>query len=858
MSPDDRHDDLGREIRAHLELEAEERMADGESSHAARSAARRAFGNVALVHEDARAVWIPTWFDHAGQDVRYAARRLRRSPAFALTAILILTAGIGLNLGFFQLLNVAVLRPLPVADLASLVRFDRITRHFSSNGIPYPATQFIREHNDVLSAVLTSTGDDVVWGEDPNDRVGALYVSANWFRELGHDAAMGRVFDASLDERPDTPLLAVVSHEFWETRLQSEAVAGRTVLINDRPATLIGVAPRGFTGLRLGDTAVWLLIHQRDQFNPGGRFADDWGAHNTQLYARLKPGISPTAAREGLQATIRELAAAHPAEFAADEALHPYSGLDGFRTPRDVAKLRTMGLLIGGLMLIVFVVACANLSNLVLSQAISRLREFSLRAALGASRWRILRQQIVESAVLTAAGTLGGLVAGHWCARFVGAQVALPRFVEFTLDWRVILAACAIAFVATLAIGIVPAWLISRRQLAAAMKDGGHQTSSGLSRARFRQVSIAAQVTGCCILLIVAGSTVRGLQRVLSDDLGFAFQHVAVLDPSLPRYGVTSAEARVFWDNVKASLATTPEIEVVALASHPPLAGSANRSRYNDVPRLTVTHNLVEPSFFAVLRIPFVAGRPFVSSDAPAGTAIISRRLALEMYGTLDVVGQGFPRAKPDRTIVGIVADAPLINVAATNVAEAYFPIGPDHYAPLVLLAGARSDPRPLLVPLREASRRAHERVLPRTWLPSQDFAARVQGRQMASLMAGMTGLLALALACFGIYGLVSYASSLRTREIGIRRALGASRGSVIRLLLRQLIVPLAIGVLLGSIAGVFAGTVLEGEPFFLPAPDVATPLVAVGVFIVTACAAALVPAWRSLRLNPLDALRHE
>ena len=407
------------------------------------------------------------------------------------------------------------------------------------------------------------------------------------------------------------------------------------------------MAPRGFTGLRLGDTAVWLLINQRDQFNPGSRFADDWGAHNTQLYARLKPGISPTAAREGLQATIRELASAHPAEFAADETLHPYSGLDGFRTPRDVAKLRTLGLLIGGLMLIVFVVACANLSNLVLSQAISRLREFSLRAALGASRWRILRQQIVESAVLTAAGTLGGLVAGHWCARFVGAQVALPRFVEFTLDWRVILAACAIAFVATLAIGIVPAWLISRRQLAAAMKDGGHQTSSGLSRARFRQVSIAAQVTGCCILLIVAGSTVRGLQRVLSDDLGFAFQHVAVLDPSLPRYGVTSAEARVFWDNVKASLATTPEIEVVALASHPPLADSANRSRYNAVPRLTVTHNLVEPSFFSLLRIPFVAGRTFVASDAPAGTAIISRRLALEMYGTLDVVGQGFPRAKP-------------------------------------------------------------------------------------------------------------------------------------------------------------------------------------------------------------------
>ena len=198
----EKDDDLEREIRAHLELEAEERIANGMSHDEARDAARRAFGNVTRVREDARSVWIAPWIDHAFQDLRYAARRLRRAPAFALTAIGILTVGIALNLAFFQLLNVAALRPLPVADLDTLVRFDRIAKRFRSNGIPFPATQFIRDHNDVLSAVLTSHASDVVWGDDPNDRLDALYVSANWFTQLGSGAALGRVF-VDADERPD-------------------------------------------------------------------------------------------------------------------------------------------------------------------------------------------------------------------------------------------------------------------------------------------------------------------------------------------------------------------------------------------------------------------------------------------------------------------------------------------------------------------------------------------------------------------------------------------------------------------------------------------------------------------------------
>jgi predicted permease len=851
-------DQLAREIRAHLELEAEERIADGEPPAEAHYAARRAFGNVTLIREDARAVWIAPWLDHLGQDLRYAARRLTRMPGFAVSAVLILVAGIGLNLTFFHLLNVMVLRPLPVADLDTLVRFDRVSRRFSSNGIPYPATQFIRQHNTVLTAVLTSSATDVVWADDPNDRVDALYVSANWFSELGHHAALGRVFSNAIDEAPGADPAVIVSHDFWLTRLHGEPVAGRAVRINDRPATVIGVAPEGFTGLRLSDTKVWLLINQIDYFNSGSAFKDDWSAHSTQLYGRLAPGITGAAARDGLQGTLRELGRLRPHDFEPDEALIPSPGRDGFRTQRDRDKLRTMVVLVGGLMLLVFVVACANLSNLILSQAVSRLREFSVRAALGATRWRVLRQQLVESAVITVAGTLGGLLFGQWCARLMAVQIDMPSYVRFSPDWRIAGAACAIALAATVAIGLVPAWMVSRRDLVAAMKDGGHQASSRLSRTRFRLFSIGSQVTGCCVLLVVAGSTLRGFQRVVNADLGFEFRQVAAVEPSLSRYGIANESAGAYWREVKRTLQGLPDVEHLALASHAPLAGSANRSVYNDAPRLSITNTAVEPEFFPLLRIPILAGRNFNAADDPRTAVIVSRRLAVEMYGSVDAVGKGFPRSNPERTIVGVAADAALVHVAATNVAELYLPVDQDQSGGLVLLASARTDPQRLLAPMRDAARLADPRVLPRTWLPTAQFDARVQGRRVASLIASATGLLALGLACFGIFGLVAYASTMRMHEIGIRRALGANSVSVVVLLLRHLAIPVGLGMALGTAVGVSVGRVLEGEPFYLPAATVDIPAIALIVLGLTAALAALVPALRALRLDPLTALRHE
>ena len=664
--------------------------------------------------------------------------------------------------------------------------------------MPYPATQFIRVHNSVLSAVLTSSGGSVVLDDDETSRLSALYVSANWFQELGHGPALGRVFVESLDERADAPATVVISHTAWQTRFHGAGdVVGRTVRINDQAATVIGVAGEDFPDLEHQQPQVWLLINQIDRFNEDSTFKDSWGAHNTQLYGRLRPGISAAAAREGLRRTIEELARMRPAEFQRDEILEPYLGTDGFRGPRDVKELALIALLIGSLTFVVLVVACANIGNLVLSHAIARLRELGVRAALGASRGRILRQQIVESLALAALGTMAGLVLAYWCLRAVAVEMSLPRYVSLAPDLRTFTAAAVIALVATVMFGIVPAWMVSRRDLIGVMKEGGYSTSRGLARGRFRLFLTAAQVAGCCVLLIVAVQMVRGLRNLLAADLGFEYRQVAVMDGVPP---VQGAAARAYWDEVKRAITARPDVELVTLASQAPLGDSESESHYNAAPGLAVTTSHVEPAFFELMRIPLLAGRNFRPDDDAGSVVIISRRLALAMYGSLDVLGEGFPRsASTRRTIVGISKDAPLLKPGAMTVAEQYTPIGLDDYAGALLLARSRGNPASLAAPMRAAARASDRRVIASTWLMRTSYEERVRSRSFASAVAGITGMLALVLACFGIFGVVSYGVAMRTKEIGIRRALGATGTSVMTMVMRQLALPVGIGILSGN-----------------------------------------------------------
>lgn len=841
--------------RTRFERALDEEMA----SHRAMMQNPRGFGNHLKLRESARDAWGWGWLDRAWQDVRHAVRVLRRAPAFSITAVLILSAGIGLNLTFFQVLNVTMLQPPDVREPETLVRLERRSKTSSSTGVPYQATQFIRRNNDVFAGVLVCTPTDIVWEDEAGDRVEASYVSANWFTELGYGPHAGRLFLEAVDDRTDAPPVVVVSYDFWRTRMGSDATAvGRTVRINDRVATIVGVAPAGFPDLDLRNPRVWLLIQQVDHFDPGSTFKEAWKDNNTNMYARLEPGVSAAAAADGVKSSMASLAQARPADFKSDEWLESSNGANRFLSARQMRKMLTTASLIATLTLLVLVVASANLGNLVLSHAIGRLREFSVRSALGATRWRILRHMLVECALVAMLGAAGGVGLASGGARLLASITELPPYLDFTPDARLLAAAFAVALVAMLAFGLIPAWMVSRRDLVNAMKDGGQQTSHGLARARFRLALVSVQVVGCCALLIVAGSLVRGLQHLLAADPGFEFERIAVLDASLARHGVDGAAARAYWSDVALIAVAHPEVEGVALAYPAPLGGTVNSSRYgHDAGGVNVSVMRVEPAFFPLLEIPIIAGRNFGPGDD--GTAvIISRRLALLMYGSLDVVGRPFPKTKPNRTVIGIAGDASVMQLRAADGAEEYMPLAPSHFPGAVLLAKARTNPQGLLQPLRAAARAIDSRVLPNTRLLVNDYAAGLRGPRLASTIAGLVASLVLTLACLGIFGVVSYAVKLRTKEIGIRRALGADAARVYGTLLRQLAWPVGLGMAIGVAAGYGASKLLGGEPFFLAVTEVRVPVAALAVFAAAGLVAALIPASRAVRADPVRALRHE
>jgi len=813
------------------------------------------FGNALRLREEARDIWGWRWLDQTWQDVRHGCRGLRKSPSFGLTAWLILSFGIGLNLTLFQMVNLILLKPPAVKHPHSLVRFTRHSKTMTSSGVPYPATQFYRRNNTVLAAVLTQTSSDVAWGDNAGDRVRCSFVSANFFEELGYGAAYGRVFNEAEDEKPDAPPVVLLSHVFWETRFDRDpGVISRTVRINDRPATVIGVVPVSFPGLRLNTSQVWVPMSQIDYFHTGSETKNEWG---TEMYARLRPGISLSAAREGMKPAVREFARQRPQVFSEDEYLEPSASTGHFAMAKDRQEIWTIVLLIAGLTLLVLIVACANLSSLVLSRANHRLREFSIRLALGAGRWRIVRQLLTESLLLLGAGLVTGMLLGYEAAKTLAAQFKLPPL-DFTPDWRALLAGLSIALFSLLLFGLLPALRIARQDLTSSMKDGAQQSSGGLQRTRLQRVLVGTQVAGSCVLLIVAGLMARGLQRLLAADPGFDFVNVVVLEPSLRLYGIKGEAARAYWGNVRHALAAHRETESLALVSLAPLGRNLNETIYPDATDLKVMSSNVEPEFFPLMRIPILAGRNFQASDDYRTTIIISKRLAERMYGTMNVVGQGFPKTRPDKTIIGIAGDANLIKIQANNVAERYSLFYPGQYEDLLLIARARAHPDRLLEPMRTAARQADDRVLAHARLMKLDFESKLQAPRLTSLIATLVGLLTLSLACLGIFGLISYAVSLRTKEIGVRVALGARSNSILGLLLRQLLWPVALGIVIGTGSAVVVGTMLGGDPFYLRINDPAGSLAALLVLVLTGGLAAIVPARRALRIDPMRALRHE
>jgi predicted permease len=817
------------------------------------------FGDTHRLIEQSRDAWGWTWLDEAMQDLAVGIRTLRRSPSFAITATLILAFGIGINVTLLQMMQVGLLRPPAIKNADSWVRFLRSAPESTTTSVPYPLAQFVSDHSTVLTAVIVASSGNVAWGRDGADQIGASFVSTNWFSELGYGAMDGRMFSDALDATTDVPSV-VLGHTFWQNRLGAAPnLVGSTAYIDRKAVRIVGIAPAEIPGLELDVPDIFIPIRQREYFYPDSTLLRDWKIASVGMYGRLRDGVSPDLAREALRQTMKEMAAERP-EVKSNEWLEPLLARHNFLRPDErTAVLAVIGLL-SGLTGLVLVVAAANLGNLVMSRATGRVRELGVRMALGARRSRIVRQLVIESVPLVVLGVLGSLAFSRITVALISSAGSLPPYLDFSIEWRTVAAAVALGALALAVVGLLPAWKVAQQHLIDAIKDGGQNVSRALDRTLMRRAMVVAQVAGSCLLLIIAGMTIRSVQRALETSTGFDYERAAVLSMPLDRYGITGAAARSHWYAVKERVQAHPEVESAAIVTAAPLGGRVFQTRYNDTPGLEILVQRIDPEYFAVMRIPLLAGSLFDARDAK--TVIVSRRLALAMYGTLDVLGRGFPKSAPERaadssTIIGVASDAHSIKVEANNVAELYQPLTPADFADEVfLVARARGDVDRLPPVLREAGS-LDPRVIPTAHAMREDFDRRMQGPRLTSAIASGIGLLTLALACLGIFGVVSYGVALRTKEIGIRVALGAQQPALLGSIVRQVLTPVGVGVVIGLALAIPAGLLLGTEPFYLESTDPLTIAAALGVFLAAGGAAALWPAFQVLRRNPLQALRH-
>ena len=817
------------------------------------------------------------------EDVRFAVRQMRHSPGFAIAAVLTLALGIGANTGIYSLVS-GYTRPLPVpaADrivvIATALPDDDTGLSF---GMSFPALADYREAGSVFEDVFafnTRGG-----GLTANARTTSFIyhrVTGNYFTGLRLAAHVGRLFRPGEGEFPGGEATVVLSYRFWQRRFGGDpSVVGTIVRVDGVPTRVIGVTPEGFHGLYHGLAAEGYMplgfISGREKVER--QLFTDRSQRHLRAAARLRPGVTIAAAQTAVAVIAERLGRTHPQERGVTARVIPETRARPLPMPFVARFVPLARLSMLGLAGLVLLIACMNVANLLLVRGAVRQREIAMRCALGSSRGRLIRLLLAESLLLALAGTAGGLFLGRLAMAFFARSVFIasdiPLNLEFDYDWRVFTYAAAIATVTGVLMGLAPALRASRAKVTALLHDGGYG-SAGTGRQRLRSAMVVAQVAGSLVLLIVAGLCIRSVQRAQAVDLGFDPRGVLTvrLDPHHVGYDETRAWA--FYDELERRLLTLPGVESVSSAFGAPMgyfigADSVVRegaSVPSDQPKPLYLSNSVSPSYFSTLRIPIVLGRAFSSADTLNTTrvAIVNETLARKLFPGEDPIGQRVIVARPEGRvweIVGVARDSKYVAVFEGEMPHIYFPIVQDPFYMRVVAIRA-SGPPAVLAPLVEREIHAMDSEMPIADLvPMEQIVETGLSYLMFHIgivQSGGLGLLGLVMAIVGVYGVVSYGASLRTREMGIRVALGARPEDVRGLVLRQGTVLVAAGILLGLGAAAAVTRLLSTFFVLVGTLDPATFAVVTLLLGLIALAACYLPASRAMRVDPMIALRHE
>ncbi len=839
-------------------------------------------------------------------DIRYALRSMRRNPGFTAVAIASLALGIGVNTAIFSLVDQMLLWSVPARDPGRLVNVA------GGRSSTYPFYREYRDRNQVFSGMLASCRPLTVGVRPegaPAVQVGHVsYVSGNYFQTLGVGAAAGRVLVNSDDLKPGGSQVVILAYDYWQRRLAgSRSVIGRKLAVNGYPLEIAGIAEKGFGGLFNGQPAdAFIPLTMYPLTTPAS--APLWNTpsmHWLSTMARLKPGVSIAEAQAGMRVLWPQVAEAlndaavkaggKPRKYTKDEQITLTPGAHGVSSGRNNATDPLEALMVAtGLVLLI---ACANIANLLLARAAGRRKEIAVRLAMGATRARLVRQLLTESLVLAAIGGAAGFALAHWSVAAIAAANLVSADIRLRPSFTLAAFSAGLTLLTGVLFGLAPALRITRMDLAQTTKDTG-SSSQGGSRVRLGKILIAGQAALSLALLVGAGLFIRTLRNLEAVDLGFQRENVVVVDVDASNQGYKGHRLRTFYDQLLERTRHLPNVRSAGLSGMTPMGGylmsrSFSAEGYQPHPgeSLIAFSNPVTEGYFTTLGIPLLLGRDFRPEDEPAvtprdnifaalgrmsgggsekldhapGVCIINESLARRLFGGANPVGRHLSfddtyAADAALEIVGVVKDIHLDGVRqADNLGTIYAPSWSNGAEARWLSVRIPGRAAPVIAAIRRELRDMDPNVpLLGSNRLEDTVSADLKHERMIAYLCGCFGALALALASVGLYGVMAYAVAQRTKEVGIRMALGARPFDVIRMIVREALVPVLFGIAIG-IAGALAATRTVASLLFGVAPrDPLSFVFAVLAMLAVALLAAAIPARRASRVEPTIALRYE
>jgi len=803
-------------------------------------AGRANFGNMLQLREDAREAWGWTWIDRLWQDLRYGVRVMARSPGFTLTAVLVLAIGIGVNVAAFSLFNMVALKPLPVPHPESLVRLERRAPNAYTSEMAYPSFLFYKDHAKTLLAAIAVLGIPPVQINNDIERTSTSFVTPNYFVQLDTQAAYGRLFSPAFDDSASAPPVAVISYGLWQRRFAGDpAVIGRTIRLNNKPVTLVGVTPYALATLGGQHPDIWLPVAQQPYFVDGSKVLNDFNDSSVRMWGRLARGVTAKMAEQELRRLTNELRQQHPTAVWDKEFIQSSPG--GHLQVMQ-PEMYQVAAIVGVLTLLILAVACGNLGALLLARAVQREREIRIRLAIGAKRGRIFRQLCTESLLLAGTGAVAGLALGCAVIKVALVDLDAPKWLTAAPDLRVLLFTVAMSLVSAIFFGLTPALQIARQ--------APHKTIA-------RQILVSAQVAGSCVLLIVAGLLVRAAHHALYTGPGFGYERLISIDTQLAQHGYSAAPAKAYLDQMQTRLVAVPGVRSLSLVLLPPLGHTVSRERREiDGHTVMLYPNWVTPGFFQTMQIPMRLGRTFYPGEKNA--VIVSESFARKQWPGQNPLGKLVGDGALKDTVVGVVGDAHVNALSEDDAVEQYWPAAAGQMPGMVLMvrvAGAVES-------LPTAARSVSEGLDPKLFPEIRQIKLLYQDNMLvAERVAGavtLIGLVALVLAGVGVIGLVSFTVWQKTKKIAIMIALGARPGNVLEIVLRQFCRPVAIGLFVGTGIAAAASKIMRHVLYGINNLDPISYAGAIGFLVAILSIAALLPARRALRVNVSKALHYE